>query len=322
VRGFAPNGIMTSSFLRKSSGNRAAPAGFAAAMLLLVVMAGARPAAAEVGPQTPQQAAIESNDGWQKLAEGLELGVFTAHMPSESGDSKLRVLRIDPQRFNLKLLNASAAEDGRPLSAKEWSRQNGLVAAINASMYQADYKSSVSLMRTKSHVNNPRLSKDMAILAFDRKQINVPQVKMIDRQCDDFESWDKKYGTMIQSIRMISCTGKNVWTQQPQKWSTAAIAIDDRGMVLFIHVGSPYSTHDVIDILKRLPLNITRAMYVEGGPQAQLYIHVGDQEYDFVGSYDIEIQGNIKKLISRPIPNVVGIILKPEQQMMPGESDQ
>jgi hypothetical protein len=196
------------------------------------------------------------------------------------------------------------------MSAKEWSRQNGLVAAINASMYQADYKSSVSLMRTKSHVNNPRLSKDMAILAFDRKQINVPRVKIIDRQCDDFDTWDKKYSTMIQSIRMISCTGKNVWTQQPQKWSTAAIGIDDRGMVLFIHVGSPYSTHDVIDILKKLPLNITRAMYAEGGPQAQLYIHIGEHEYEFVGSYNIELQGNIKKLISRPVPNVIGITLK------------
>ena len=168
-------------------------------------------------------------------------------------------------------------------------------------------------MRTKSHVNNPRLSKDMAILAFDRKQISVPEVKIIDRQCDDFDTWNKKYGTMIQSIRMISCTGKNVWTQQPQKWSTAAIGIDNRGMVLFIHVGSPYSTHDVIDILKMLPLNITRAMYAEGGPQAQLYIHVGERENEFVGSYDIELQGNIKKLISRPVPNVVGVTLKTEK---------
>ena len=313
MRGLPSVKTMISPFLRISSGKRAPLAGFATAFILLVFVVGARPVAAETDQQPSQQAAADANGGWQKLAEGLELGVFTAHLPSESGDSKLRVLRIDPQRYNLKLLNASAAEDGRPLSAKEWSRQHGLVAAINASMYQADYKSSVSLMRTKSHVNNPRLSKDMAILAFDRKQISVPEVKIIDRQCDDFDTWNKKYGTMIQSIRMISCTGKNVWTQQPQKWSTAAIAVDDRGMVLFIHVGSPYSTHDVIDILKNLPLNITRAMYTEGGPQAQLYIHVGEREYEFVGSYDIELRGNIKKLISRPIPNVIGITLKTEK---------
>ena len=165
-------------------------------------------------------------------------------------------------------------------------------------------------MRTRAHINNPRLSKDMTILAFDRKEASVPLVKIIDRQCENFKIWQKKYSSMVQSIRMISCTGENVWTKQPQKWSTAAIGIDERNRVLFIHVGSPYSTHDVIDILKKLPLKITRAMYAEGGPQAQLYINIGDHEHEFVGNYEIELQGNMKKLISRPVPNVVGISLK------------
>jgi len=264
--------------------------------------------------QQPAENAVRQDSGWQKLAPGLELGIFSAPLPSESGDSKIRVLRIDPQRYQLRLLSASAFENGRPLSAKQWSRQNGLVAAINASMYQEDYRSSVSLMRTGAHINNPRLSKDMTILAFDRKTADVPLVKIIDRQCEDFKSWQKKYSTLIQSIRMISCTGKNVWTKQPQKWSTAAIGIDNQDRVLFIHVGSPYSTHDLIGILKKLPLDISRAMYAEGGPQAQLYINTGDQEHEFVGDYEIKIQRNMEKLISRPVPNVVGISLKPAKK--------
>ena len=247
---------------------------------------------------------------WQKLAEGLELGIFSAPLPSEIGDSKVRVLRIDTQHYRLRLLNASVSKDGQPLSARQWARQNSLAAAINASMYQADYRSSVSLMLTRAHINNPRLSKDKAILAFDRKSDDVPRVKIIDLQCEDFDFWRKKYRTMIQSIRMISCTGNNVWIQQPQKWSTAAIGLDNRQRVLFIHVGSPYSTHDVIDFLMELPLNITRAMYVEGGPQAQLYVNSGDHEHEFVGNYEIGLQDNMNKLISRPVPNVVGIHLK------------
>ena len=219
----------------------------------------------------------------------------------------IRVLRIEPGRYKLRLLNASAFEDGRPLSTKEWCRKYGLVAAINASMYQADLKASVSLMRTKNHVNNPKLSKDMTVLAFDRNSPDVPRVKIIDLQCEDFDIWKKRYKTLIQSIRMISCKGKNVWAQQPQKYSTAAIAVDHSDRVLFIHVGSPYSTHDLIDILKILPLDIARAMYVEGGPQAQLYLKAGTHEHEFVGSYKIGIEENVNALFSRPIPNVVGI---------------
>ena len=273
-------------------------------ILILTVLMSLSPIAGAADQQPGEDSA------WQKLATGLQLGEFKAPLASEFGDSKVRVLRIDPQRYQLRLLNASASQNGRPLSAKQWSQQNGLVAAINASMYQEDYKSSVSLMRTRAHINNPRLSKDMTILAFDRKDADVPLVKLIDRQCEDIKVWQKKYTTMIQSIRMISCTGENVWAQQPQRWSTAAIGIDEQDRILFIHVGSPYSTHDLINILKKLPLDIARAMYAEGGPQAQMYINTGQLEYEFVGSYEIDIQGDMKKLISRPVPNVVGISLK------------
>ncbi len=108
--------------------------------------------------QQSRKTAVGAVTGWQKLADGLELGIFDSPQPAEIGDSKIRILRIDPGRYELKLLNASVSKKGRSLSAKQWCRQNGLVAAINASMFQADdLKTSVSLMRTRTHVNNPRL---------------------------------------------------------------------------------------------------------------------------------------------------------------------
>ena len=260
--------------------------------------------------QQSRKTAAGSVTGWQKLADGLELGIFDAPQPTEIGDSKIRILRIDPSRYELKLLNASVSKKGRSLSARQWCRQNGMVAAINASMFQADYATSVSLMRTKTHVNNPRLSKDMTILAFDRTSPGVPQVKIIDRQCEDFKTWKNKYGTLVQSIRMISCNGKNVWEQQPKKQSTVAIGMDKADRVLFIHVGSPYSTHDLINILQELPLQIARAMYTEGGPQAQLYIKSGGREYEFVGHSEIDLSNNANSWFSWPIPNAVGVSLR------------
>jgi hypothetical protein len=166
----------------------------------------------------------------------------------------------------------------------------------------------VSLMRTKIHTNNPRLSKDMTILAFDRQDTAVPRVKMIDRQCENFQSWKQKYGTLVQSIRMISCTGENVWKPQARRWSTSAIGIDKQNKVLFIHVRALYSTYDLINILKKLPLNISRAMYTEGGPQAQLYINTGNQELELTGSYETGSDDASKGAISWPLPNVLGIL--------------
>jgi hypothetical protein len=245
--------------------------------------------------------------GWQQLDKGLELGIFPIPQSAQVATAHVRVLRIDPNYYRFRLLNVSAIENGLPMTPRQWCRQNKLVAAINPSMYQTDYKTSVSLMRTRTHVNNPRLSKDMAIFAFDKLSKSVPQAKIIDRQCEDYEFWKKKYGTLIQSIRMISCKGHNVWNQQPHRWSTAAIGIDEQDNVLFIHVRFPYSTYDLINVLKKLPLGIARAMYTEGGPQAQLYISSGNQEYEFVGSPDTGTDVTNEGSISWPLPNVVGI---------------
>ena len=211
----------------------------------------------------------------------------------------MRVLRIDPRRFDLKLMNASAPGEERALTARAWCARGGLVAAINASMYQIDQRTSVSLMKTRTHVNNPHLSKDRAVLAFDRLDPAVPPVAILDRDCGDFETLRDKYGTLVQSIRMISCRGKNVWSQQPRRSSAAAIGRDRQGRVLFIHARSPYSTHDLIDILLELPLSIDRALYAEGGPEAQLYVNSGGRESEWVGGED--------NRRAWPVPNVIGI---------------
>ena len=276
-----------------------------AAALLLAVSA----AAATTTDQHPPAlaAAAAGTDPWERLEPGLELGVFRSPWPSTAGDSQVRALRIDAARFEFHLLNASASAAAAPRTARQWCRDRGMTAAINASMYQGDHRTSVSLMRTRGHVNNPRLTKDMTILAFEPDDPELPPVRLIDRQCDDLEALAPRYGTLVQSIRMLSCRGSNVWQQQPRRWSTAAIGMDDDGRVLFFHVRSPYSVHDVIEILRELPLGLARAMYVEGGPEAQLYVESGDRALEFVGSYETGFNENDDNAAAWPVPNVVAI---------------
>jgi hypothetical protein len=247
---------------------------------------------------------------WKQLDTGLELGIFQAPQSSEIGDSLIRILRASPEQYKLVLLNVSKSESSKNMTAKEWSRNHNLIAAINAGMYQKDNKTSVAYMKTRSRVINRRLSRDKTILAFDRVNTEVPEVKIIDRQCDDFSTWKTNYQTLIQSIRMISCTGKNVWQKQATRWSTSAIAVDHSGRVLMIHSRSPYSTHDFIKHLKQLPIGISRAMYLEGGSEAQLFINMKGEQYEFLGMSEANFDGNIHNETARPIPNVIGLVLK------------
>lgn len=242
---------------------------------------------------------------WLEIEPGLDLAEIRASVKSSHGDSTIRVLRIDPDRFEVVL--GMVSEHGELRTAEQWSKQEGFVAAINASMFQTDYRTSVALMKTRDHTNNPKTSADKAVLAFDPKVSGVPPVQIIDRACQDFDALREKYHGLVQSIRMVSCEGRNVWAQQPRKWSTAAVGIDARGRLLFIHCRSPYSTHDFINELQKAPIDLKNAMYVEGGPEAQLYLRSGSREREWVGSFETGFRESDDNAVAWPIPNVIGV---------------
>jgi len=239
---------------------------------------------------------------------GLELGSFAPAFQPKSGDSSVKVLRIDLKYFEFRLLNASSQIGNERKSVKDWVVHHGMVAGINASMYQKNNLTSVSFMKTDDHINSTWVSKDRSFLAFDPKDKALPQAKIFDRDCDDFKNVREQYRSLIQSIRMVSCKGKNVWTQQEKKWSTAAIGMDSKGRMLFIHARSPYSTHDFINLLLALPIDLKRAMYVEGGKDAQLYINTGKDEFEFLGNYTTAVDSAKGNSIAWPVPNVVVIV--------------
>ena len=176
-------------------------------------------------------------------------------------------------------------------------------------MFQEDLVTSVSLMRDGNHVNNGYQSGDRAMLVFNPKTEEADPVRILDAQCEDLNAEMARYHTIIQSIRMISCEGRNVWRPQIKRWSTAAIATDEQGMVLFIQTEAAFSTHELINELLELPLNIERAMYVEGGPQAQLYVAAGGLTFEFSGQISPYFLGRSR--LSWPLPNVVGVSRKP-----------
>jgi hypothetical protein len=259
-------------------------------------------------PVAVQPAATEQTP-WQALEPGLEYALFDGP-PVDGGDGKIAVVRIDPARFELRLLAASAPGEGTLRSARDWAYRAGASAAINASMYQEDYRTSVSLMRTREHVNQRRVSKDKAVLAFDPLVSGVAPVRIVDRECEDLDQASARYGTLVQSIRMISCDRRNVWAPSERRFSTAAIGVDRRGRILFIHARTAWPVHELIAALLGLPIELAQAMYVEGGPEAQVFARGGGRELERVGTFE----GATPAANARawPVPNVIAAVRKSE----------
>ena len=178
---------------------------------------GSRPVASTEPSTAPAQASRPNDTlGWRKLEDGLDLGVFELPRKSVAGDSRVTILRIDPRHFTFRLMNASAPDQGKPLSARGWCDRAGLVAAINASMFQKDGVKSVALMKSARHVNNAVANQDKAVMCFG-PLAGVPKVQIADMEKQKLADLRNQYETLVQNIRMVSPSGTNVWSQQAKQ---------------------------------------------------------------------------------------------------------
>jgi hypothetical protein len=247
---------------------------------------------------------------WTELDKGLCLGQFVSPQKYRRSDYPITILKISPAFYSLKLLSASE-HDRNPRTGKEWCKEFSLSAAINASMYQnEDPLKSTGYMKNFDHINNAQFNPVFgAFMVFNPIDTSYPRVQFVDRRLQD--NWKEligKYHTAIQNYRIISEGKKRGWPQEGRLHSTAAIGMDKGHNILFVYSRSPFSTHDFIHILLSLPISIQNAMYLEGGPEATLYINLDEIEParergGGIGStvYD-EATPTLK------IPNVIGIV--------------
>ncbi|HEV2965243.1 MAG TPA: hypothetical protein VG649_25685, partial [Candidatus Angelobacter sp.] len=69
----------------------------------------------------------------------------------------------------------------------------------------------------------------------------------------------------------------------------------------------PFSMHDLNRELLSSGIGLVAAQHLEGGPEAQLYLHVGKVEQEMFGSYETKFNPNDANPAAWPIPNVIGV---------------
>ena len=246
---------------------------------------------------------------WQALAPGMDLGTFPASRPSSSGDSRITVLRIDPALWSLEFVGVSLDDESGARTARQWSKAHRLTAAINAGMYGTDYRTHIGYLRFREHINNDNINAYKSVAAFDPRRDGLPLFRIFDLDSPgvSMESISQDYASLLQNLRLIKRPGQNRWSPQKKMWSEAALGEDESGRMLFIFCRSPYTMHDLNNELLRLGIGLVAAQHLEGGPQAQLYIHAGEVEFEISGSHGTSSRENDDISVSWPIPNVLGV---------------
>ena len=270
--------------------------------------AGPAPAAqpVPVRPRTPtgkDKVGIDAQGGaqWLALEPGLDFGEFRL----EGGDFRLTALRIDPDKFDFELC-ASSADGKGPRTLDAWGEERDLVAAINASMYREDGKTSTGYMRGAGHVNNPRLvDRFGAFFVAGPEDAALPAAAIIDRDMPDWKERIGQYDLVIQNYRMINSDRRILWSPGGPLYSISAVAQDGAGRILFLHSRAPVEAYAFAQQLLHLPLDVRTVMYVEGGAQAGLLVRAQSLRREMGGLHapSLLVTGNLKA----QLPNVLGV---------------
>ena len=253
--------------------------------------------------------AADTPSGWQSLAPGMEFKSFKTGKPSMVGDSRITILRIDPNLWELEV--AGISETGEPAghTAREWCEKRNFSAAINAGMFAADGKTHLGYQRFREHINNSRANNYQSVAAFDPLDSKLPRFRIFDLDASGITFHDilRDYASVVQNLRLVKRPGANQWSQQDKQWSEAALGEDSAGRILFIYSRSPFSMHDLNRELLAAGIGLVAAQHLEGGPEAQLYVLVGGTEIETFGSYETSFKQNDENPAAWPVPNVLGV---------------
>jgi len=243
---------------------------------------------------------------WRSLEPGLSLARIASPVRARAGDSVITVLRADLKRFRLTLTSVKF-DGGKNRTAADWAKAHGLVVATNAGLYARDFATNVGMMVHGRKVNNRRLNGMGAVLAFNPRSPRQPAARLIDRRCQKFGPWRRRYRSFLQGPRLWTCHGRNLWSPKKRAWSMAVFALDRRGRALFLFTRSPFTVHAFANVIRKLPLGIRSAMYLEGGRPAQLYVNAGGVELELTGAFG-STGGTWAVFPAHNIPNVLGLV--------------
>ena len=250
---------------------------------------------------------------WRRVGEGVDFCETDAPVKSIVGDSRITILRLDPKKVDFELFTASSGNK-KPRTVNEWADSMQMNIVFNAGMYDlAKPLTSRGLLRNGKHYNQAVLNPVWnTMLALNPVDSTKPDCDLIDLEETPYASFKDQYHCLAQGLRMLDSKGNPMnWKKRVQSCSMLVMAEDDQHNIYLIFTRSPYVHNDFIGFLTKFPVKLKNALYMEGGPETSLYASIGDFKLEKVGSYVSQTYEKDTNIKFWPLPNVVGIRVKP-----------
>ncbi|MCF8032090.1 MAG: phosphodiester glycosidase family protein [Desulfarculaceae bacterium] len=217
---------------------------------------------------------------WRSLAPGLEFTLSQDLAPARSGGPGMAILRIDPQRYDFKVLAAPEGEEGR--TAEQWQEESKALAVFNAGLYTPEGRHLGYLLANGRRLSPMVPQQDGIFLAGPKSQ-GQPRARIIDLRYTSFDPKFSPYTQAAQSLMLLDRFGQVRVRRSPKVASRTALASDQQGRILVLVTEGGHTLWELAQALKASGLGLREVMTLDGGAESQLEIRHGDFSYAHYG---------------------------------------
>lgn len=252
---------------------------------------------------------------WTPVGKGVDLCITAAPKKSILNDSKLTILKIDPNKVHFEM-HIATQEDSVPRPVDIWADTFDLNIVFNAGMYDlAKPLTSRGLLQNYDHYNQKAVHPTFnGMFAMNPIDSLAKPCAIYDLTCKPFDEFKSDYNTFAQGLRMLDCNGGRMyWNKRVQSCSMLVAAEDLEGNLYLIFTRSPYTHNDFMGFLLQFPFKLVNAIYIEGGPETSLHVDLPCTGtcVQKVGSYVSNGYAHDRNDYFWPLPNIIGIRVDP-----------
>ena len=237
-----------------------------------------------------QAAKTSAESVWQKIDEGFEVMSMQLESQAYGTSSKLKILRINPDRFQVRVIDSRAFGVDR-MGIKALARRAQALAAINGGFFLPDYQP-LGILIVDGRQANPLRKADWGVFLM---QDNRPRII----HTNEFHS----EGSITQALQVgprLVVEGKEK-IMKKQAARRSALGITYNRQIILLNTEDTDAYFQDLARLFRLPgseggLECRDALALDGGGSAQMYVEFKSLNIDIPGQW--------------AVPNGIGVFKK------------
>lgn len=227
---------------------------------------------------------------WQKIDEGFEARFMELDEQPYQSSLKLRVLRIDPEKFRVRMID-SRDFGADKMEIRDLAKKAQALAAVNGGFFLPDYRP-LGLLIVDGREASPLRKADWGIFIIQDNRPRIIHTKEFQNE-----------GTISQALQVgprLVVNGR-AFRMKKQLARRSALGVTFKNQVILLNTEDTDAYLQDLARVFRLPeseggLECRDALTLDGGPSAQMYAEFKSLRIDIRGGW--------------AIPNGIGVFKK------------